>query len=185
MLKTLAPAAVAILGLSALQAQAQLAHDTTACYGRAYSMEHLAAHPGQSVIEMLVVLDNRSYGAEPEPNGRISAGATIRAMVRGRYGEFFANSGYCQWDAAAGQYDCGIDCDGGQFDVALDADGSAMLLNGHGGFVLYGGCGDETDPGSEVWIPADAEHAAFKLYPLPAEACPLDMWQVFNADDGL
>ncbi|MGF1624783.1 MAG: hypothetical protein ACFCVH_07855 [Alphaproteobacteria bacterium] len=146
------------------------------CFARAYDAAHLAAHPGQLVVEMLLVL--RPYVHD----GRDYADATIRAMVRDRFGEFFANSGSCQ-DLGGGSYDCGIECDGGQFSLGISADGSAMLRNEAYGFVLYGGCGEEVEENRVIRIEADAEHRAFRLYPVPMEACPHDLWLAYDHDE--
>jgi hypothetical protein len=153
-----------------------LAQDDAAvrCFARAYSPEHLVAHPGQRVVEMTLVLTTLPYEDGEATN------ATVRAMVRDRYGEFFANSAIC--DPDAGGFACGIECDGGRFAVEIAADGTATLRNEDWGFVLYGGCEQEVAEGREIVIRSDAEHREFRLYPLPPEACPAPFWEVYDAD---
>ena len=165
--------AVLIAAQAAAPAWAQdLKEGSVRCFGRAYSAEHMADHPGQRVVEMTLVLFTQSY------DGGESHHAIVRAMMRDRFGEFFANGAIC--DTAEGGFACGIECDGGVFDVDLPADGTAMLRNEDWGFVLYGGCGEDVAEDRAVRIEADAEHRAFQLYPLPVEACPAAMWQTYD-----
>jgi hypothetical protein len=173
--RTFVAALIAVQAAAPALAQEDPVEGPTRCFGRAYSVEHLADHPGQRVVEMMLVLHPYTY------DGRESAGATVRAMVRDRYGEFFANSAICDMEAGGG-YACGIECDGGRFAVDLAADGTATLRNEDWGFVLHGGCEQEVAEGREIVIEADAEHRAFSLYPLPPEACPASFWEVYDPD---
>ncbi|MEZ5666289.1 MAG: hypothetical protein R3F55_02430 [Alphaproteobacteria bacterium] len=175
-------AAAAMLALTATQAGAQMGYNELACYGRAYTPEHLAAHPGQRVAEIQVLLDGGIDTDPPQGDATATVGATVRATIRDRFGEFFANFAICHWDAAGGHYECGIECDGGRFRIEAADDSTLMLRNPYGGFVLYGGCGDDAEEGREVFIDADAEHAAFRLYPLPAAACPQQLWQLYYGE---
>lgn len=144
---------------------------TFMCFARAYTADHMAEHPGQRVAEIQVMLEHAPY------DDRSYYNATIRAMLVDRYGAFFANSGSCQ-ETEEGILDCGIECDGGQFEIRMSDDGTATLLNRQYGFVLFGGCGEE-DVQDAIRIEADSEHNAFLLYPVPVDACPIDMWQLY------
>lgn len=142
------------------------------CFARAYSADHMAAHPGQRVAELQLMLTSAPY------DGHSYYDATIRAMLIDRYGAYYVNAASCQ-EVEGGVLECGIECDGGLFDVRLDAeDGTAMLMNQQHGFILQGGCGDDGQM-ETVRIEADAEHAAFLLHQVPPEACPTDFWHLY------
>lgn len=172
-IRMLAAALLAVQVAAPAWAQAERADGPVRCFGRAYDVAHMNEHSGQRVVEMLLVLRPYTY------DGRDYADATVRAMLRDRSGAFVANSAICDMQAD-GSYACGIECDGGQFDVAFAADGTATLRNEDYGFVLFGGCGEEVESEEVVRIESDAEHSAFRLYPLPVEACPVDMWEVYD-----
>jgi hypothetical protein len=145
------------------------------CFARAYSAEHLVRHPGQRVTEVMVAVGRSSEGV-----GGFTE-AVVRAMMRDRFGEFFANAAICVDEG--GRWSCGIECDGGTFDLELAADGTLMLRNEEYGFVLHGGCGSDVAEDRAIWLDADAEHRAFRLYPLPPEACPRDFWLAYDRPD--
>lgn len=178
---TVPPTVAAIIfGLGIGPSWAQLEDDTIACFGRAYTAEHLAENPGQRVVEMQIVMDAGFAGERDDHVGPSMVETTLRATTRDRYGEIFANTAVCPWNADAGIYECGIECDGGMFEVALADDGTALLTNTNWGFILYGGCGEDIEADREVRIPADEDHAAFRLYPVPVEACPVGLWTLYD-----
>lgn len=178
---TLRPVAATIaLALGAGPSFAQLEDDTIACFGRAYSADHLAAHPGQRVVEMQIVMDAGFSGERQDHVGPSMVETTLRATTRDRYGEFFANSAVCPWNGDEARYECGIECDGGSFDIALADDGTAILTNTNWGFILYGSCGEDVAASREVRIPADEDHAEFRLHPMPVETCPVGLWTLYD-----
>lgn len=163
----------ACLVISASAAMAQLADDTLACFGRAYTADHMAAHPDQSVVEMQIVMDAGFSGEPPDHVGPSMVETTVRATLRDRYGEFFANSGVCPWFADGSYYECQIDCDGGLFSIVLADDGTAVLANSDLGMILYGGCGQDVADDRWVHITLDGDPPEYQLYPMPIEACPV------------
>jgi len=173
--------ATILLGFYTGQAPAQMADDAIACYGRAYSADHMAANPGQSIVEMQIIMDAGFSGEPSDHQGPSMVETTVRAMTRDRFGEFFVNTGVCPWIADQALYECQIECDGGIFRVVLADDGTASLTNTDWGFTLYGGCTVEVEAGREIEIPADEDHAAFLLYPMPIETCPIGIWTLYDS----
>jgi hypothetical protein len=167
-----APLAAAMLCLAAAApAAAQVADGQALCYSRAFSADYLndPRNSGLLLAELMVVIDARHR--DGVPGTRVA----LRGMAREQWGTYFANDGSCDWDAGAGQYECWTACDSGGFSFALNDDGTASLVNGGRGFGLSG-CGEE----NELFVPSDDAHAAFQLYPLPAEACPADFLETFD-----
>jgi hypothetical protein len=170
-----AAVAAALIGIVS-PAAAQVADGQALCFGRAFSADHLAdpRNAGLTIVELLVVVDARHLYGVPDTK------VTVRAMLRDQFGEFFSNDGNCSWNAGTAHYECGLASDGGTVEVALNADGSASLIN-TGGFGLMGAPVASGDI-EGVRIPFDDAHAAFGLFPLPAEACPADLAAVFTYD---
>ncbi|MEM7444907.1 MAG: hypothetical protein AAF414_16420 [Pseudomonadota bacterium] len=169
-------AALALVGF-AVSAQAQLADDEQACYGRAYTAEDLSSNPGQSVVSMQIVMDASFAGEPPDHTGPSMIDTTMTATLRDRFGEFFVNSAVCRWMGEAEHYSCEIECDGGAFEIEPASDGTATLLNESLGFLLYGGCGFD---GEMIEIQPGDPHAAFQLYELPIEACPIGLRTLYT-----
>lgn len=163
------------VGAHAVPSAAQIAGGEMRCYARAFSADYLSdpRNAGLSLVEIALVMDTR------HSNDPIEAYVVVRAMPRDQFGAFVANDGTCLWDAQAARYHCGLTCNG-QIDVVLGDDGTASLIN-VGGFTLGTICAAVATEG-ERYVPADDAHAAFSLVPLPAEACPVDLWTAY--DDG-
>lgn len=116
------------------------------CWTRAYSAEHLAAHPGQDIVAMTLTIDSR-----PDP-------AFGALTIRLRDGRVMTESLLCQRRGGAFAF-CGVVCDGGRFSITHRAsDGAVLLRNGDRG-LAFAGCDLEI-----YHLRNDAEHSAFRLF---------------------
>ena len=124
--------------------------DPTQCYGRVYSVEHLASHPDQYTREI-------AFGPNadaPKVAGRQTF--TLGVVVKGS-DETFRTVAYCE-PAGAG-LSCGLEGDGGAFTIEPEAGGTALLTLGPDG-AGFEGASDfiRIDPTA-------TDDAAFRLYP--------------------
>ena len=126
--------------------------DRDACYGRVYDAAHLKSHPQQKVTSLHVLrsLERRREAENWTPDARTEAIRSFReegqtsvtafVTFRDRKG-IFHNSLTCDKETRDGVR-CMIECDGGSFRLARSGANAVMLHNN--GFVLIGGCGEET-----------------------------------------
>lgn len=184
-------AAVAALQSAPVLAQSSIATDEKssplpshlplrkeACFGRVYDARHLASHPRQRVISVLLFRDftpdtNAEYPPDDRQalldpdgeDGRVNLSAYVR--LRDRKG-VYSNSFSCT-RSDKGDVVCGIDCDGGSF--RLKAAGSGLDLTNEG-FVVVGGCGgNEEDQAHSVFVQPGNDDKTFRLAPHPLNAC--------------
>jgi hypothetical protein len=112
------------------------------CYVRAYSDNHLARHPQQTVTH--IALSPAAFAPEPPMRG-----LDVHVMVRGN-DEQFSGAGYC--DVEPDRLICGMEGDAGSFvltgekpgQVRLTVGAWGMSFEGESGFVtLEGDRGDD------------------------------------------
>jgi hypothetical protein len=92
----------------------------SACFGRVYTANHMAAHPKQTLRALTVLVQNVPAGEE--------AGAYQHQEVRvvGEHdGVLYANTADCSYKADGG-VDCQIDCDGGAFSLKPSGEGATF-----------------------------------------------------------
>ncbi|MEZ5666290.1 MAG: hypothetical protein R3F55_02435 [Alphaproteobacteria bacterium] len=172
----------AACALAAAPALAQQPADAVQCYAAALTPQQVADHHS-SIVEMLMIVDTRDVYVEPGDGAMLHANVTLRTGLRDRFGLYYTTEAFCSWPADGARYDCYVACDAGYFGVTLNDDGSATLVNDGRGFGLYGPCDGAEDEADEVFIASDDAHFAYRLAALPAEACPADLWAMYDHPD--
>ncbi|MBY0315552.1 MAG: hypothetical protein K2Q26_08540 [Bdellovibrionales bacterium] len=130
--------------------------ETSACYTREYSVNHMKAHPGQKVqkFDFKFSQDKDSMG-----NGEFIA-LNVKANLLTANGlKPYSTGMTCMKEAS--KLNCFIECDGGSAEVTWNKN---EILFKNKGFVLYGGCGSEVSPEETVWLtPKKGGDDVFKL----------------------
>jgi len=143
------------------------------CFGREYSTAHMNAHPNQTVRQMKVKASKEEWSGQ---SGLVlTINAEVKREVKPREGEpytIFKPYGTVMTCAArADRLQCGIDCDGGSATVTWNVRQTGNELRFvNRGFIMYGGCGDDTD--DYIFLNAlKGGDDIFRLFPLPATYC--------------
>jgi hypothetical protein len=135
------------------------------CYGREYAAKHMEAHPLQTVRQLRLKFFKDEHSGD-------SVVLSINAEIkRGDIYKPYATGMGCTPNRSGSKLECFIDCDGGRAKVNLglrqNADEITFINEG---FVMYGGCGEETD--EMIWLNATrGGDDIFKLYQLRKEYC--------------
>jgi len=114
------------------------------CFERAYTAEHLAADPGQTVSRLTVGILHNADGEH------LIGEAAVSAVFRDegtRYDQYLVcwEPGPEDAGAPAGAIACGVECDGGRF-YAWEKDAERILLRTQG-FLVSGDC---SEPGEDA-----------------------------------
>lgn len=138
------------------------------CFTRAYSAQHLANHPHQTVTSFTLSLT----GGRDDPHMGFSAWITRRGDARRLY-----TGGVCSSTAERGKalMRCSVDCDGGGIGVESQRKDGAVLVHlaqplGYGRLVLSTTCGDDVDP-VDVTLHPGIDDKSFRLDPAPLTLC--------------
>jgi hypothetical protein len=113
-----------------------------ACFMRHYDDAHMAAHPGQNVTDMAVLVDARS-NEDGERTYKVGLGVKFRGLQSQMQAEAYCGLSL-DGETVLG---CGIDCDGGQVDVDMQQ-GSMVVSIPYGAAVWDPNATDE-EPGTE------------------------------------
>ncbi len=144
----------------------EITKDNPVCFERAYSERHMGSHPLQTVKSMQMKFH---IDATTSPG---STYLNIKAQIKKnrRYKPYQTDMN-CRMSATT--LSCSIDCDGGTAKVEWETsgkDGEITFVNK--GFIMYGGCGEETDPNDWIWLdPKKGGDDIFKLYKMPTNVC--------------
>lgn len=160
----------------ALMASGALAETMPAgCYMRSYSGAHLAAHPAQTVAEILVDLSDQSPGGGYLGTAVVRArmAATPATLASGTANRWFDNMVLCERPGGAGwpawvdpaRLTCFAECDGGFFQV-LRADAGTLLIRTETLSLSGDSCGGHAALGDE-----GAATTTYKLHAAPRSAC--------------
>ena len=150
-MRALASALIALISLTTAAVSDQ-------CYRRVYTKSHLAKHPDQLVISMLLKLE--------DSNSRWRMSVAERGQWRQLHG-----GGGC---SAEGEYlYCSVDCDGGHIGIKFISGSSIYVYLkeplGSGFIRLVPAC-DMVDDNSQE-LRAGKDDKIFKLYKVPMSAC--------------
>lgn len=128
--------------------------ETSACYTREYSVNHMKAHPGQKVQKF-----NFKFSQSSE-NTSDFIGLNIKANLLTQKGlKPYSTDMTCTKEN--NKLNCFIECDGGSAEVTWNKN---EIVFKNKGFVLYGGCGSEVSPEDTVWLtPKKGGDDVFKL----------------------
>lgn len=144
------------------------------CYGREYSTEHMLSHPNQTVRQMKIKAYKDQWVGEDSIYLEIKA-EVRREATDSESGEKYQI--YKPYGTAMGckqspdKLECWIDCDGGEAQVSWQVrSGRNTVHLVNKGFVMYGGCGEDTD--DTIFLKAlEGGDDIFKLFALPKEYC--------------
>lgn len=111
-----------------------------ACYARRYDAAHLARHPRQKVVEIVLDFDARNAESEGNRPSRFSVGLGVRLVGPKAW---YTNAMLCN-ERATGGVACSLESDGGQFDLQPSGDGLEMRLTTEisiegDDFITFGG----------------------------------------------
>ena len=151
--------AVAAALSAALPATAQ---DVARCYLRDYTAAHLAAHPAQ--ITRTIALGPADW-APPGGWGSDGPPAVLRLALTLRDGRDFATLIFCRPGAPG--HVCAVDGEGGTLTLEPAQGGAVMLRPRAPGIVLFDDTAGEVQLGT-----TRGDDRAFRLPPVPADACP-------------
>ncbi|MDV7145005.1 hypothetical protein R3X27_20185 [Tropicimonas sp. TH_r6] len=146
------------------------------CFARAYSDDHLARVPEQSVVQMLALV-------EPDPTERMDAQVFLKVLFReGGLGAenvtpglWYGQTVFCRQEggptppgwARTGDLTCFAECDGGAVQIA-DFDGQTLALRTGGLFVDEAGGECE---GNAFLAPEGQESVIFRLHSVDLNFC--------------
>ena len=142
------------------------------CYRRAYSPEHLAKHPDQTVTEVEFRLAYYRHDADEfYPQGQRNY---YFAMLAKRRGGDRTLTAFGECVPGSKGISCGIDCDGGGVHLTRrPADKVLLDLTGYGRIRMSEGC-DEADA---VELEPGKDDREFLLTKIEDSACPAyDDW---------
>ncbi|HMO07775.1 MAG TPA: hypothetical protein PKD10_09015 [Paracoccaceae bacterium] len=148
--------------LLALLPAAAGAQDLARCYLRDYTPDHLAGHPLQ--VTQRIALGPSDW-APPGGWGADGPPAVLRLHLATRDGRRFSTLVFCRTGAPG--HVCSVDGEGGHLTLEPAQGGAVMLRPRAPGIFLI------DDTSGEIEISATrGDDRAFRLPPVPADACP-------------
>jgi hypothetical protein len=106
------------------------------CFRRVYDTAHLAAHPGQTVKSIAILMKPMSL------DNIWIANAELTVTLRGKKTKYYV-SGDCQANDAG--LDCAMDCDPGSFTLARRADYVKLVVGTAGGDIRLSRAGQDSE----------------------------------------